>query len=590
MSSTAPAKAVVIHGHFYQPPREDPWLDRVPLQSGAAPYHDWNERVEAECYQPVVKARILDGEGGTRRVMNCLEFMSFNFGPTLLSWLEAHRRDTYEAVLSADAVAMARWGHGAALAMPFHHSILPLATRRDKRTEVRWGILDFKRRFGRLPEGVWLPETAADEETLEVLAGEGVRFTILAPSQVKDAPARGRPGIVRTPGGDTLTVFPYHGDLSHAVAFGGALGDAAAWADSLESEAEKSDLCLVATDGETYGHHKTFGEMALAATLERLHAAEDVTLTNLAAYLAEHPATEEVELVSPSSWSCAHGVGRWQDDCGCRLDPGTDSSQAWRRPLRDAVSRLAEDIHGVFDSTGPGVFPDAWAVRDAYGEVAGSEDPAEKRAWAGEQCIEGADLDGAVRLLEMERNALRIFTSCAWFFDDLTGVEQVQVLRYAARALELVAGVGGPAEEIQERFLAALAKARSNESEPRDGREFYLEDVLPTIPATAWLAAKHGLAAARGATANRGSAASTGMAGRPEIGREARSGPWSIESDAGGGTVTVTHRATGEQVRYAVKSADDPSDSAAPDASDSTEVLVDSRGRTIAVDLEAPWP
>ena len=210
----------MIHGHFYQPPREDPWTNRVPLQPGAAPYHDWNERVDAECYRPVVEARILDGDGETRRVMNCLELMSFNVGPTLLSWLESHSRETYEAVLSADAVARARTGYGAAMAMAYHHPILPLATQRDKRTEIRWGLRDFTRRFGRRPEGIWLPETAVDMETLEVLAGEGVQFTILAPHQVSGASPRGRPGLVRTPTGEKVTVFPYRGDLSHAVAFG----------------------------------------------------------------------------------------------------------------------------------------------------------------------------------------------------------------------------------------------------------------------------------------------------------------------------------------------------------------------------------
>ncbi|MDH3223103.1 MAG: glycoside hydrolase, partial [Gemmatimonadota bacterium] len=233
MSAVRTHGSVVIHGHFYQPPREDPWLDLVPLQKGAAPYHDWNERVEAESYRPVVEARILDATGEVRRVMNCLEHMSFNFGPTLLSWMETHRPGTYEAVLAADRVGLARTGHGGAIAMAFHHPILPLSTRRDKRTEIHWGILDFRRRFGRHPEGMWLPETAVDHETLDVLAAEGIRFTIVAPHQLRILPQDGRPGLYRTASGDTITVFPYDGALSHGVAFGEALKDAGRWVDEL---------------------------------------------------------------------------------------------------------------------------------------------------------------------------------------------------------------------------------------------------------------------------------------------------------------------------------------------------------------------
>lgn len=536
-STAAPHVAsVVIHGHFYQPPREDPWLDEVPRQPGAAPYHDWNERVEAESYAPVVGAEILDGQGGVRRVMNCLEHMSFNFGPTLLSWLEAHRPETYQAVVTADGVGRARLGHGGALAMAFHHPILPLSTRRDKETEVRWGILDFRRRFGRDAEGMWLPETAVDEETLEVLAAEGIRFTILAPHQLRALPTGGRPGIYRTPSGDEITLFPYDGSMSHGVAFGEALGDAQAWADALSGvgseEPAPPDLRLIATDGETYGHHRTFGEMALAAVLEKLDALPDLALTNLSAYLARWPATEEVELVAPSSWSCAHGVGRWKEDCSCRIDHMKPPLQGWRAPLRAALAELADGLHGIYEDQAPDLFPDPWAARDGYGAVAGSSDPGELRGWVLEQLLEAEDgrapgaarLDRAVQLLEMERNALRLFTSCAWFFDDVSGVEPLQVLGYAARAIDLARSLGGAVERLEADFLARLAEAESSDPEAGDGRRLYLEDVLPDPPVTARVAAS--------------------------ALRKSDLGARIYEVQAEGDTVTVRHRATGETTSY----------------------------------------
>ncbi|MGI9628224.1 MAG: DUF3536 domain-containing protein, partial [Longimicrobiales bacterium] len=315
--------SIAIHGHFYQPPREDPWFGTVPLQPGAAPFHDWNEKIEKECYRPITAARILDGEGEARRTLNCLEFMSYNFGPTLLSWLEDEAPETYRAIVDADGRSRDRTGHGGALAMPFHHPILPLSDPRDLVTEVRWGIQDFRQRFGRDPEGMWLPEAAVDPISLDVLAEEGIRFTILAPHQVDPLPPGGRPGIYTTPSGARIVLVPYDGAHSHSVAFGDVLRDAEAWTDSLLGdlgEPESSPLRLLATDGETFGHHKVFGEMALAATLERLEHSTEVELVNLGQYLASTPPTSEVDLISPSSWSCAHGVGRWQEDCGCKLD------------------------------------------------------------------------------------------------------------------------------------------------------------------------------------------------------------------------------------------------------------------------------
>ncbi|MCA1791738.1 MAG: hypothetical protein LC667_18365, partial [Thioalkalivibrio sp.] len=249
--------SVVVHGHFYQPPREIPWTDQVPREASAAPYHDWNERVLAECYRPVTEARVLDGQGRIRDVMNTLEWMSWDAGPTLLRWLAREAPATYGAFLEADARSLARTGFGNALAAPYHHVILPLASRRDKVTEVRWGIADFRRRFGRDPEGMWLPETAVDLETLEVLAEEGILFTVLAPQQVETPPAGGLPGRVSLSGGRSIAVFVYDGPLSHGVAFGSLLGDAEAWIREVTARSAQQGTRLVslATDGETFGHH-----------------------------------------------------------------------------------------------------------------------------------------------------------------------------------------------------------------------------------------------------------------------------------------------------------------------------------------------
>jgi alpha-amylase/alpha-mannosidase (GH57 family) len=436
-------RSVVIHGHFYQPPRDDPWLGTIPLEPSAAPFHDWNERIEQECYA---------------RVAPSLAFLSFDFGPTLLAWMERHAPETYTAVLAADRASVAtHGGHGNAIAMPYHHTILPLSPRRDKVTEVRWGIADFRRRFRREPEGMWLPETAVDDETLDVLAAEGIRFTILAPHQVERAPAGGLPGWYRTAGGHRITVCLYDGPLSHDVAFGPLVRDAGAWVARLTTAPH--DLVAIATDGETYGHHHRGGDVVLARVLDAVARRGDVRVESFAAFLARHPPQEEVRLVAPSSWSCPHGVERWRAECGCRVAPEHPTQQRWRAPLRAALDWLAGELHAVFEREGRSLFPDPWAARDAYG--AGLSSPG---------------VGTAHRLLEMERHALRMFTSCGWFFDDIAGIESVIVLRSAARAIEL-AGPEGGAARLEAGLLERLALAPSNDPAAGTGRELYLERV-----------------------------------------------------------------------------------------------------------------
>ena len=415
--------AVVVHGHFYQPPRENPWTGAIDAEKSAAPDHDWNARINRECYAPLASIPIGTEPDPPR--LNAYNFLSFDVGPTLITWLEKEAPDTWGAMLHGDRLSRERVGHGNAMASPYHHIILPLSSRREKRIEVRWGIADFKRRFGRDPEGMWLPETAADTESLEVLAEEGIRFTVLAPHQVKQLPAGGAPGRVKLGGGRELAVFLYDGPLSHDVAFGSLLGDAAAWEKRLLAEA-KQQVVSLATDGETFGHHHRFGDLALGALLHQLLHRRTLRVENYASALVAHPPHEVVELVEPTSWSCAHGVGRWSDDCGCRMTPTTQ--QAWRKPLREAINWLA-------------------------GEIVTTD-----RDWS--------------QLGELERNALASLTSCGWFFDDFGGLEGRQVLRYAARAISLA---GDDAPRLEAGFLLRLAGAESNDPEVGSARDFYLD-------------------------------------------------------------------------------------------------------------------
>jgi hypothetical protein len=459
---------VIIHGHFYQPPRENPWLEEVEVEPTAAPFHDWNDRIENESYRAVAAARLPGRHGRIAEIINTLSWTSFNFGPTLLNWLEVAAPDTYAAILEADRESVARLGHGNAIAHPYHHAILPLSTRRDKVTEVRWGIRDFHRRFGREPEGMWLPETAVDDETLDVLAEHGITFTILAPHQATPLPPEGRPGLYRTSGGREIALFLYDGHLSHGIAFGELIRDAGLWIARLR---ERSGLVSMATDGETYGHHHKFGEMALAKVISEFRAADARSqLTNFAELLARHPPRDIVTLNAPSSWSCAHGVERWRSECGCKIAPHLPTQQKWRGVLRESLDWLAGEIHQVYEREAAPIFDDVWEARNQY-DPQGEEEGANQRAR---------------ELLELERHALLIYTSCAWFFDDLAGIEPIQVLKYAARAIELT---GAEAPRLEAEFLHRLSRASSNDPAEGTGREIFLRRVKPRVPSEVRLAA-----------------------------------------------------------------------------------------------------
>lgn len=466
-------RSVVIHAHLYQPPREDPWLGQIAREPSATPYHDWNERILHECYQPIVAARVPDPYGRVLDVVNTLAYASFNVGSTLMRWIEEASPRTYGAVLDADAAGAERCGgHGNAIAMPCHHVILPLATRRDKETEVRWGIEDFHRRFGRRPEGMWLPETAVDDETLDVLAALGIRFTILAPHQVRTPPPGGAPGRYRTRNGREIAVFCYDGGRSHDVAFGPALRDGWAWASRLLDDDRQ--LVLIATDGETFGHHHTFGEMALATMVRRLEQEPLAVVENCASVLARVPPTVDVELVDDTSWSCVHGVERWRGPCGCKMHPERDTRQEWRAVLRASLEWLADELHAVYEREARRfIGGDPWALRDAYGwAVSRGNDAVVAFVRDRTPDASAADRVRLAELLELERNALRMFTSCGWFFDDIGGLESRQVLRYAARAIELS---GPEAPRLESTLQERLTPALSNEAWLGTGAEIYLQ-------------------------------------------------------------------------------------------------------------------
>ncbi len=476
-------KYICIHGHFYQPPRENPWLEAVELQDSAYPYHDWNERVTEECYAPNTASRILDGENRILDIVNIYARISFNFGPTLLSWLESHKPEVYGAIVEADRMSRERFsGHGSAMAQVYNHMIMPLASRRDKVTQVRWGLEDFRSRFGRDPEGMWLPETAVDTESLEVLAQEGIAFTVLAPRQARRVRRAGstgwtdvsggridptRPYLCRLPSGRSIALFFYDGPVSQDVAFDGLLNDGATFARRLMGvfppERQEPALVHIATDGETYGHHHRGGDMALAFCLHHIENSGSVSLTNYGEHLALHPPVHEVEIHENSSWSCVHGVERWRTDCGCNSGGHPGWSQSWREPLRQAVNWLGEKLTTFYDREAAGLLKDPNLACEGYVKVLHRRDREVLEDFLSTHQVRdlpAPDKARALKLLEMRKNSLLIFTSCGWFFDEISGIETVQIMQYAAQAMQFAEELGS--EPLEPEFLKFLGAATSN--------------------------------------------------------------------------------------------------------------------------------
>ncbi len=492
-----PAKRFIcIHGHFYQPPRENPWLETVETQDSAAPYHDWNDRICAECYAPNGAARILNGKSQIARIVNNYARMSFNFGPTLLSWMREKASRTCHMVRDGERRSRERYrGHSSALAQGYNHMIMPLANARDRDTQIRWGITDYEFTFGTRPEGMWLPETAVDMATLEALAANGIKFTVLAPHQCKSVrPLKDaaewtptpdatvdttHPYLVRFPSGASIAVFFYNGPLSRSIAFNGLLNSGDNLVNGLKAafkDSAQPQLVHVATDGETYGHHHKYGEMALAYALRLLEQDKAVKLTNYASFLEQFPPEFECEIAEDTSWSCMHGIERWRSDCGCNSGRGS-WNQAWRAPLRTALDELRDALIPLTEQESGTLFNDVWAARDAYIQVILDRNPESvDRFFAAHQAhaLSETERVRALELMEMQRHALLMYTSCGWFFDELSGIETVQVIAYAARVLQLSQQVfGDQAALLEPAFLARMAEAKSNIPAAGDGAQIY---------------------------------------------------------------------------------------------------------------------
>jgi alpha-amylase/alpha-mannosidase (GH57 family) len=507
-------KFICIHGHFYQPPRENPWLESVEMQGSASPYHDWDERICWECYAPNARARLLDGDGRIEQIVSNYSQISFNFGPTLLSWLKEKQPDIHDAIVAADLEAQERFsGHGSALAQAYNHMIMPLANERDKDTQVIWGIRDFETRFGRKPEGMWLPECAADSASLDVLARHGIKFTILSPFQAaRVRPLEGdaewqdvnggkidpkAPYLVKLPEGRSIVVFFYDGPISRAIAFEKLLTNGETYAGRLlgaiDENRQQDQLVHVATDGESYGHHFQYGDMALAYALHEIERGDKAKLTVYGEYLEKHPPEQEVEIHQPSAWSCSHGVERWRSDCGCNAGHA-GWNQQWRTPLREALDELSARLAEFFERKATEYLREPWKARDDYiNVILDRSDETISAFFSRHQARElnEADRISATRLLEMQRHAMLMFTSCGWFFDEISGIETVQVIQYAARALQLATELG--AENFEPRFLEILEKAKSNIPEHQNGRVVYEKFVKPAIMTRETVAAHYAI-------------------------------------------------------------------------------------------------
>ena len=490
-------KYICIHGHFYQPPRENAWLEVIEVQDSAHPYHDWNERISAECYAPNAASRILEN-GIIKNIVNNYERISFNFGPTLLSWMESNDPSTYKAILEADKISVKNFsGHGSALAQVYNHMIMPLANRRDKQTQIIWGIRDFESRFNREPEGMWLAETAVDIETLELLADQNIQFTILAPRQAKAFRKLGetswidnknqsldirRPYLLQLPSGRSITLFFYHGDISLGVAFNGFLNDGEKFAKVLCGAFDKSSsepqLVHIATDGETYGHHHKHGDMALSFCLDYIEKLKDNYITNYGQFLEKFPPRYEVQIHEDSSWSCVHGVERWRADCGCNSGGNPGWNQQWRKPLRETLDWLRDELAELYELEASAILKDPWHARDEYINLILDRNEEVMRKFLKDHCKKVVAHNKVLRLMEMQRNALLMYTSCGWFFDEVSGIETIQILQYASRAIQLVSQTSGV--DLEAEFIKRLEAVPSNVPALSHAGNAYRRYVVPS--------------------------------------------------------------------------------------------------------------
>ncbi|MCU1307438.1 MAG: glycoside hydrolase family 57 [Acidobacteriaceae bacterium] len=495
---------ICIHAHFYQPPRENPWLETVEAQPSAYPFHDWNERITAECYAPNGASRIVDEQGRIIEIVNNYSKISFNFGPTLLSWLDEQSPEVYASILEADRVSQQQFsGHGSAMAQAYNHMILPLANRRDKETQIIWGIRDFEKRFHRKPEGMWLPETAVDIESLDLMAQHGIKFTVLAQHQAAKVRRLGtraykdvsggrvdptRAYETRLPSGCRMALFFYDGPISRAVAFEKLLNSGEQFAQRLMSgfseDRDWPQLVNIATDGESYGHHHPHGDMALAYALRYIEENRFARLTNYGEILEKEPPQMEVQIAERTAWSCGHGVERWNSDCGCRSgDSGWN--QQWRGPLRAALDWLRDSVNPLFEKEAGRFFPVPWAARNEYINVILNRSQENVGRYFESQSLRPLSPEERVRalkLMEMQRHAMLMYTSCGWFFDEISGIEAVKVLEYAGRAIQLACDLfPNKCTRLESEFLERLTLAKSNIAEHGDGAQIFEKWVRPAM-------------------------------------------------------------------------------------------------------------
>jgi len=492
--------SIIIHGHFYQPPRENPWTGAVDREDSAAPFHDWNERIHSECYRPNAFARIVNGKDQIERIVNNYVNLNFNFGPTLMRWLELAHPETNGRIVAADQLSRDRHdGHGGAIAQAYNHAILPLCNERDLRTQIKWGIADFTHRFGREPEALWLPETACNDEVMGALIDAGMTYAILSPHQAE----RVRPLDAHDGGGEwksvsdgsidprkayeyfhhdgsgrSIALFFYDDGIARGIAFEKLLWSSEVLLERLVRGAGDGAMVNVATDGESYGHHFKFGDRCLAYALEVEAPKRGIDVTNYGEFLERNPPRDVVEIKAGpdgqgTAWSCVHGVGRWFKNCGCSTGGGPGWNQEWRTPLRAAFDLLRDECARRFEEIGVELFRDPWKARDDFIEVILNRAAAHDSFLAhhGRRKFDGDGRLRALTLLDMQRNAMLMYTSCGWFFNELSGIETVQTMKYAGHAMDLMESLGLHAPRDQ--FLEVLAQAKSNLAEMGNGADIF---------------------------------------------------------------------------------------------------------------------
>ena len=491
---------LVIHGHFYQPPRENPWLEEIEFQQSASPYHDWNTKITHECYEPNGAARVLE-KGKIIDIVNNYQKLSFNFGPTLLNWLYFKTPEIYKMIIKGDKTSeLKKNGHGNAIAQAYNHMIMPLANEHDKRTQIIWGIEDFKFHFGHKPEGIWLPELAVDKQTLKIIAEQGLKFTILSPHQAKKIKKIGdenwldvsnnkidpsKPYKLSFEDELSITIFFYDAPISHSIAFEKVLDNGDLFVNRiLSGYSEKRDwpqILILATDGETYGHHHPFGEMALAYAMKKIEENGLAEITNPSYYLSIYQPQWEVEIIENTSWSCPHGLGRWKDDCGCTTGGKIGWNQKWRKPLREAMDWLRDMVDTIFEREGSKLFKDPWEARNGYIQLILNPSIEQKERFFREYQKKELSYEEkvkALKLLEMEKNRMFMYTSCGWFFADISGLEAKQNMMYAARVIQIASEY---IPDLEESFIKMLSEAKSNIKEKRDGGYIYKTEIKPNI-------------------------------------------------------------------------------------------------------------